>query len=261
MTQQPPSDKNWVTGLFAPSESINWLKGDYHPPFEYYLAEYKFSDPAQAQVEATTHAQDLMLSPLITFCDRGGDLEEITLMPAGTQAAWGAEGTLRGELLPQNGKYYYKPPQSMTPAVQFNHDGDTLIPAAYRSTLATPTATDVIRAVAGGKSAYATFVTRWVHPTHFIRVAKQADALKLSLFYFNADQEETAVPDSRASWQVVAGNGSVTSGVFKPAANNPSPYSVIMGVDTLSQDEWRWGLTIIAMPMLDIDTLVDYYSR
>ncbi|MBF8668951.1 hypothetical protein IR012_01155 [Pseudomonas putida] len=102
---------------------------------------------------------------------------------------------------------------------------------------------------------------RWVQPTHFIRVAKQNSGLKLSLFYFNADQEEKAVPDALTSWEVVAGNGTVTSGVFKPAAQNPSPYSVVVGVDRSQEDEWRWGLTIIALPMLDIDTLVDYYSR
>jgi len=145
--------------------------------------------------------------------------------------------------------------------VRFKQSGDTFIPAASRDSLVTPTATDVIKVSAGGESAYATFVIRWVQPTHFIRVAKQNSGLKLSLFYFNADQQEKAVPDSLTSWEVVAGNGTVTSGVFKPAAQNPSPYSVVMGVDRSQEDEWRWGLTIIALPMLDIDTLVDYYSR
>ncbi|QDR69499.1 hypothetical protein [Pseudomonas sp. BJP69] len=102
---------------------------------------------------------------------------------------------------------------------------------------------------------------RWVHPTHFIRVARHALGLKLSLFYLNGRQEEKAVADSQVSWRVLAGNGSVIAGVFRPDVSNPSPYSVVMGEDTFAVDEWRWGLTIIAMPMLDIDTLVDYYSR
>ncbi|MGE8060294.1 hypothetical protein [Pseudomonas sp. NPDC089547] len=261
LTQVPPLDKDWVVGLYAPSKSMKWTAGGYMPPMEYYVGGYVITEAATAQTKATIHAQPLQCSPLISLCDGGGKLEELQLMPAGAQATWGAEGTLRGELLLQDGKHHYKPPQSMQPAVRFNEGGDTFIPAAYRASLATPTATDIIKVTAGGQAAYATFVIRWVHPTHFIRVARHVGGLKLSLFYFNLDQEEKAVADSRVSWQVVAGNGSVTSGVFKPAANSPSPYSVVMGVDTSSLDEWRWGLTIIAMPMLDIDTLVDYYSR
>lgn len=262
-TQQPPEDKHWVIGLFAPGGSMTWTHGGYLPPMEYYIAGYVSSNGAQAQPKSAVHAQALLLSPLVTFCDRGGREEEVELMPVGTQATWGAEGTLRGELLSKGGKHYYNPPQSMAPAaeVQYKEGGDTLIPAALRSTLATPTAIDVIKASAGGTTAYATFVIKWVHPTHFIRVAKQDNGLKLSLFYFNIDQEETAVPNSLVSWEVIAGNGTLDSGVFKPAVRNPSPYSVIMGVDKRIEDSWRWGLTIIAYPMLDIDTLVDHYSR
>ncbi|WP_426809235.1 hypothetical protein ABOC32_24745 [Pseudomonas sp. WOUb67] len=263
LTQLPPVDKEWVVGLFAPRGSITWAYGAYLPPMEYYIAAYVASGAGQAQVTSATPAQALLLSPLVTFCDRGGPEEEVELMPVGAQATWAPEGTLRGELLSKDGKRYYKPPKSITPAseVRYKEGGDTLIPAALRSTLATPTATDIIKATAGGEAAYATFLIKWVHPTHFIRVAKHALGLKLSLCYFNWDSEEVAVPDRLASWEVVFGNGTITSGVFKAAVQNPSPYSIIVGVDKGVPDAWAWGLTIIAYPMLDIDTLVDYYSR
>lgn len=261
LTQLPPVDKDWVVGLFAPSWSMKWTLGGYIPPGNFYFAVYALSGSETAQTKVTSQAQALKCSPLISFCDRGGDLEELQLMSAGAQPVWSGEGTLHGELLLQNGKHYYKPPQSLPPAVRFNTGGDTFIPAAYRATLAVPTATDIIKVTDIWQEAYATFVIRWVHPTHFIRVAKYALGLKLLLFYFNCDLEETAVADAQVSWQVVAGNGSVTAGVFRPDVNDPSPYSVVVGVDTSNVNEWRWGLTIVAMPMLDIDTLVDYYSR
>ncbi|MFJ4433961.1 hypothetical protein ACIPZG_23815 [Pseudomonas sp. NPDC089395] len=261
LTQLPPADKNWVIGLFAPSGSLTWGLGGYIPPMEYYLGAYKALGAAQAQAIPANTAQGLQLSPLVTFCDRGGRPEEVELMPAGAQATWKLEEPERGKLLLQEGKHYYEPPKSINPEVRFNQSGDTFIPAAYRASIDTPTATDIIKVTSGGETTYSTFVIRWVHPTHFIRVAKQTSGLKLSLFFLNRSQQEQAVPDSQVSWQVVAGNGSVVSGIFKPAAQNPSPYSVVRGVDETRQDEWRWGLTIIALPILDIDTLVDFYSR
>ncbi len=261
LTQLPPVDKDWVVGLFAPSWSMKWTLGGYIPPGNFYFAVYALSGSEMAQTKVSTQAQALKCSPLISFCDYGGDLEEIQLMSAGAQPVWGAEGTLHGELLVQNGKHYYKPPQSLPAAVRFNTGGDTFIPAACRASLVTPTETDIIKVTDTWQEAYATFVIRWVHPTHFIRVARHALGLKLSLFYLNGRQEEKAVADSQVSWRVLAGNGSVIAGVFRPDVSNPSSYSVVMGEDTFAVDEWRWGLTIIAMPMLDIDTLVDYYSR
>lgn len=261
LTQLPPVDKDWVVGLFAPSWSMKWTLGGYIPPGNFYFAVYALSGSEMAQTKVSTQAQALKCSPLISFCDYGGDLEEIQLMSAGAQPVWGAEGTLHGELLVQNGKHYYKPPQSLPAAVRLNTGGDTFIPAACRASLVTPTETDIIKVTDTWQEAYATFVIRWVHPTHFIRVARHALGLKLSLFYLNGRQEEKAVADSQVSWRVLAGNGSVIAGVFRPDVSNPSSYSVVMGEDTFAVDEWRWGLTIIAMPMLDIDTLVDYYSR
>lgn len=258
--QTPPLDKEWAIGLFAPAGSLTWSTGGVLAL--YYLADYIKSDTRHSSIPADAHpSQGLLLTPLVMFCDRGGDQIELELMPAGSQATWAAQGTVRGELLTQNGNHFYKPPQDRTPIVQFNQRGDTFIPAAYRSSLTTPTATDVIQASAEGKVALATFIIRWVQPTHFIRVAKQAGELKLSLHYLNIDQQEKAVPDAQVSWQVVAGNGSVTSGLFKPAVSDPSAFSVVVGVDKANQDEWRWGMTIVALPMLDIDALVDVYSR
>ncbi|WP_087502485.1 hypothetical protein [Pseudomonas sp. SID14000] len=105
-SQQPPEDKDWVIGLFAPSRSATWVAGSLFPPPDYYLGAYVLSDAMQARTTSAIRAQALRLSPLVSFCDRGGPLEKVELMPAAAQATWGAEGTLCGKLLPQGGSYY-----------------------------------------------------------------------------------------------------------------------------------------------------------
>ncbi|WP_263225016.1 hypothetical protein [Pseudomonas alabamensis] len=260
----PPLDRHWITSLFAPSGSMKWSAGDY-PGGQYYLGGYTHVEPtsALAKTQLATPVCDLMLTPLVTFSDAGGGPIEFESLSYVDEVRWRPEGgRFYGMFRPHGSKCRYTPPVALKPAVRFNQAGDTLIPAAYRSSLSTPTITEVISAKAQDYEAYVSIVVRWVYPTHFIRVAKHTlSELKLSLCYLNRDQKEIAVPDSQISWHVVAGNGSVSSGVFKTAESDPSAYSVVIGIDESRQDEWRWGMTIIALPMLDIDTLVEAYSR
>ena len=78
LTQLPPVDKDWVVGLFAPSWSMKWTLGGYIPPGNFYFAVYALSGSEMAQSKVSTLAQALKCSPLISFCDYGGDLEEIS---------------------------------------------------------------------------------------------------------------------------------------------------------------------------------------
>lgn len=73
-------------------------------------------------------------------------------------------------------------------------------------------------------------------------------------------QQGKAVAASNTSWHVMAGNGSVSTGAFKPAAQNPNPCFVVVVVDTSNQFMGCGG-TIIPLPVLDIDTVMDFYSR
>ncbi|MFK3910295.1 hypothetical protein ACI2KD_19905 [Pseudomonas monteilii] len=259
----PPLDRHWITSLFAPSGSMKWSAGDY-PGGQYYLGGYTFADStlALAKTQPATHVCNLTLTPLVTFSDVGGQPIEFESLSYVDEVRWRPQGVFYGMFRPHGSKCCYTPPAVLASAVRFNQAGDTLIPAAYRNSLSTPTITEVISASAQDCEAYVSIVVRWVYPTHFIRVAKHTPSeLKLSLCYLDRNHHEKAVPDSHISWQVVAGNGSVSSGVFKTAESDPSAYAVVIGIDESRQDEWRWGMTIIALPMLDIDTLVEAYSR
>lgn len=247
---QPPADQAWGLGLLAPVGCIEGRDGSYSAQKDEYSLNYhaiQNSNPASTSTSESVYAG---INPLVYVLSAGRAAEALTLEPQFATGSLAFQGTAHGRLSFEQGGHYYTPPVHPTPLAQFNLQGDTLQPAALRSSLATPTVTDTVKATAQGQSALATFVAYFVPPTHFIRVARHPDGLQLKFLYFNRYHEEKEVSLANTRWHILAGNGSVsTQGVFEPVGRQPTPFTVVMAEDLANEDEWRWAVTVIPMPL------------
>ncbi|MFJ4457455.1 hypothetical protein ACIP1G_26715 [Pseudomonas sp. NPDC089392] len=199
------------------------------------------------------------LSPLAQILRAGAEREKLVFAgDAIANAQWTRSGDAGGDLHKDGQDWFYKPPKEPTPAAIYNNNGETYIPAAFRTSLAvSPAQADRIMASNGSDTATTELVTTLVPPTHFIRFTLQSGGLALSCHYFNRDQEEKKLADEDVKWHRLAGNGSVSEkGVFTPDATAPSATTIVMAEDLRDLTEWRYAVTIVPLPYLPASEVV-----
>lgn len=159
-------------------------------------------------------------------------------------AVWSVEGDAGGKIVKVDSDHFYEPAKK-PPGLLFSNPGEMLIPAPARA--------DVVTAAGGGAQASALFVTTFAYPTNFIRFHAEGNALRLSCCYFDFEMDEAVVPPEDVEWTILAGNGEVSAqGIFTPQSAAPSPVTILMARDISKLDEWRFAVTIIPMPVLDL---------
>lgn len=252
-----PLDADWVVRLALPGGRFHYAGGNFDRERGHYHVPYNYLPADQARVR---NEDECLVVPMAQII--GNDRRRVPLaVSPDTPVEWNCEGDAKGILEKENGQHYYKPPGPSLSAAVFNTNSDTLIPVAYRYSVAQPAQTDLVTATsqAGGVTAPMTVCV--VPPTHFIKAEKQAERLVLSLHWLNLNHEEREVPPSSVEWTTLAGNGDVLpGGIFTPGASG-SKVSVLMAVDTSHDDEWRWAVSIIPMPLLSADEVVAMLSE
>ncbi|MNO85138.1 hypothetical protein D3C76_765010 [compost metagenome] len=247
-----PYDEAWIPSLVFPPPQLKRMDGSYTDALKLYGTDYY--SPRQ-QFSPAEGAQPLKialsLDPLVRVIANGEGKQEVLLNPGPDTASWVLEGDRLGSVGKEGSVRYYYPPAKQQPAVVLEVDNKTKRPAAVISSAPKRFTVDVVKATQGGGSAYATFATYYAPQTHYLKASLGNGKFKLSLWYFDADQnKDVEVTESDTQWVVAWGNGSISrSGVFEPAPSNPSPFTVAWARDTTNSRLLLWAFTVIPMPL------------
>ena len=132
-----------------------------------------------------------------------------------------------------------------------NSNNKTGRPAAVISSVPKWFTVDTVKATQNGESAYSTFATYHAPQTHYLKASLENGKFKLELWYYDVEaRKDLPVPEGDTEWGVVSGNGTLSpSGVFNPAASNPSSFSVVWARDTSDPRLLLWAFTVIPMPL------------
>ncbi|MHC6224690.1 hypothetical protein ACYU03_07945 [Pseudomonas sp. X10] len=247
---KPPLDVAWLPSLVVPPNTVTHDPSQDVPApgigfnFGYRRTSYAKTAPQVGNEDTLT------VSPLVSVVGAGYDKQPLELSRSGA-AEVEFIGEHRGGLHEGNGTYYYVPPANQQPAIVYEQDCKTLQAPAILETLRERASADVIQVTVNGGSALSTFVTLYARQTHYLTFALERNALKLKLWYFDADLgEDMPVPDDETEWTIIAGNGSVSSaGVFTQAPAAPTPFTVIAGRDLGSSRLLYWAVTVIPVPL------------
>ncbi|MBF8781708.1 hypothetical protein IV505_18520 [Pseudomonas fulva] len=251
-----PADSAWVAQLFAPPGRLVVSGGAREDNGSGWLNSYSTALASELPAAAQSIYR---IAPLAQIVRAGAQSEKLQFVgwPM-LDATWSVTGEAEGRLERRGEDHYYVPPRQLSPAAVYNTAGETLIPAAYRASMADlPIVAQQVQANDGSASASATFVTFFVAPTHFIRFVINGARLQMKLCYIDRWQEERQVSYAEIKWHVVAGNGTVSdTGVFTPAQRNPSQVTIVMAEDLRDMSEWRFALTIVPMPFFTANEVV-----
>lgn len=198
------------------------------------------------------------LSPLARILSAGATKERLEFVGTPLSGAtWTLAGEARGRLEKEGNEYFYVPPLVLAPAASFNTSSDMVIAAAYRTSIdGLPLSVDAVQAANASQCAAATFVTKFVEPTHFIRFSSASGNLQLNLCWMTRTGERQ-VPANMVKWHVLAGNGAVSAqGVFSPASRSPSAVTILMAEDLQDLTEWRFGVIIVPLPLFTVPDLL-----
>ena len=253
-----PEVAAWFAGLVTPPGSVSLTGGKTEVDgwHGFYSASPK--DVLREPVSPAKSAQ-YTVTPIARVFAAGAQKERLGFVgDALPDATWTSTGEAGGRIEKTGNDHFYVPSGGLSPSAAFNTDGETLIPAAYRSSVpGLPASTDVIRAANAGDSASAFFVTTVVSPTHFIRFSEHPDGMRMSSCYIDKHQQEKEVPADKVRWHILAGNGVVSAqGVFNQAVTSPSPVTILMAEDLRSEEEWRFAVTIVPLPLLTVRDVV-----
>ena len=207
--------------------------GQLAPPPE----EWEIVDPVEA----------LQVAPVLTQVTRGGD--SITIRATKTvPATLGGDcvGTLKGMV--------YTPPARIDDLLEYEPERcKTQISALLRSSGVPGVQVDH---VALGSDARSTFIIFNAVATHYFKVSRAQDGLKLRLFYQPWEGDEAEVSASNIQWAILAGGGSVDSmGVFKPG--NSSPFTTVLAIDTTDAKFWYFGVITIPCNLVTLDKALE----
>ena len=207
-------------------------------------------NPSTVSSAGATHT----IAPQARIIHAGASPEPLGFVgTAVPSAVWSVEGDAGGQIVEVGSDHFYKPAKKPS-GLSDRTPRETLIPAVLVSSYSLlPARADVVTATGGGTQASALFVTTFLYPTNFIRFHAKGNALRLSCCYFNVDSEETELKPEDVEWTILAGNGQVSAqGIFTPQSAAPSPVTILMARDISKLDEWRFAVTIIPMPVLDL---------
>ncbi|RCL25646.1 hypothetical protein C6A77_13675 [Pseudomonas sp. AFG_SD02_1510_Pfu_092] len=247
-----PYDEEWLPSLVFPPPQLKRQDGSFVKELGVYTTEY-FS-PRQASapaVSAQLRQASLSLDPLVRLIANGIGKQAVVLHPGPDAAVWVLEGEQAGALKREGGAWYYEPPAILEPAVTLEANNKTNRPAAVLSSVPKRFTVDVVHATQGGENAYATFASYYAPQTHYFRASLESGKLRFTFWYYDADKgQDVQVEERDTEWVIASGNGSVSSsGVFSPAANSPSPFTVVWARDTTSDRLLYWAFTVIPIPL------------
>lgn len=247
-----PYDEAWVPSLVFPPPHLKRKSGSYDESLEVYGTEYNSPREAFPAAEgAQLQKAPLSLEPLVRLIANGIGKQQVMLQPGSDSATWVLEGERLGRVEQEDGAWYYYPPGRLQPDVVLESDNKTDRPAAVISSVPEKFTVDVVKATQGGESAYSTFAMYYAPITHYFKMSLEGGKLKLTLWYYSSKmKQEVQVEDGDIKWAVASGNGKVSStGVFSPAASDPSPFTVVWAQDTTSDFLLYWAFTIIPIPL------------
>ncbi|MFJ4397686.1 hypothetical protein [Pseudomonas sp. NPDC089396] len=251
--RKPPKDLDWVNYLLCPLSGATLVEQYYRYAAGDYIARYQ--EPAQPS--DSSRLEPLAVSPLAHILSAGGP--EV-LLESETGVGWALVAGYHGKVESKSGRTFYLPPAPSS-SVVYTNPGETLIPAASKESLASPVDVDRVKASLGQRSEDVSFVACKVTPTHFIRVSQQGMDLRLRFCFVNIRGEEKEVSAENTSWQILAGNGVIDSrGIFSIATQEPTPHTIVMAVDKSKDDEWRWAVTVIPMPLFSSEDTERFFS-
>lgn len=247
-----PADNAWFSHLVTPPGSCvpnGGMKAPSGWDSFYRTGPETPCNPSTVSSAGATHT----IAPQARIIHAGESPEQLGFVgTAVPSAVWSVEGDAGGKIVKVGSDHFYEAAKKPS-GLLFSNPGDTLIPAVLISSYPSlPARADVVTATGGGAQASALFVTTFLYPTNFIRFHAEGNALRLSCCYFNLDLEETVLQPKDVEWFILAGNGEVSAqGIFTPQSAAPSPVTIVMARDT-RLDIWRFAVTIIPMPLLDL---------
>ncbi|MDX3740895.1 hypothetical protein [Pseudomonas sp.] len=250
----PPRDRDTAVSLFAPKEMIDFMNGAYYPASGAYSAEFALNSAFEATDSASEPAVPASIYPLLKEVYAGAEKQALTLEPATPNSQFTFDGEALGELKQESGSWFYYPPAPLDPAVILEVNNKTNVPAALSATVPEyPLVADVIKAQVGSQYATSTFLTPLFGETHFFKASLSSGKVKLTLFYSSFEHDEPIeVSAENTQWVRITGNGNIDkSGVFTPAADQPSPFTVWLARDIEDDHYYYWASVVLPLPILE----------
>lgn len=262
LRDQPPEDRNWLSGLLVPPGTATYDKAQDIPmPGLGFIFGWKRASRSAAAEDVNVTAAPAFISPLVSIVGAGFDRQLLEVSDP-FNAAVTFVGNYKGKLESGGGTFHYVPPPFGSSAVEYGEDCKTRRAAVVLNSLSERSTTDVVRVTAGGQSADCAFVTLYAIQTHTVRCSLVSGRLTLELWYYDVNlRKDVRVADNETQWLILAGNGSVSStGAFTPAASAPTPFTVVAGRDTTSTRLLYWAVTIIPMPLYTPNQVVEFFE-
>ncbi|MND85847.1 hypothetical protein D3C80_777870 [compost metagenome] len=260
---EAPEDETWLPTLVFPPPRLRRKDGGYESSLGAYATQY---DSPREQFSPAEGARPqklaLSLDPLVRVVANGEGKQAVLLQPGPDTAAWVLDGDRLGRLEKEGSSRYYYPPAGPGSGVVLDVNNKTGRPAAVISSVPKWFTVDTVKATQNGESAYSTFATYHAPQTHYLKASLENGKFKLELWYYDVDAgKDLPVPEGDTEWVVASGNGTLSpSGVFNPAASNPSSFSVVWARDTSSRHLLLWAFTVIPTPLYSPEEAVALYN-
>ncbi|RFQ04864.1 hypothetical protein D0O09_05105 [Pseudomonas putida] len=258
-----PEDETWLPTLVFPPPRLRRKDGSYESSLGAYGTEYHSPREQFSQGEGVRPQKlALTLDPLVRVVTNGEDKQAVLLVPGPDTAAWVLEGERLGRLEREGSTRYYYPPAGPGSGAVLSTENKTGRPAAVISSVPKWFTVDMVKATQNGESAYSTFAAYHAPQTHYLKASLENGKFKLELWYYDVEaRKDLPVPEGDTEWGVVSGNGTLSpSGVFNPAASNPSSFSVVWARDTSDPRLLLWAFTVIPMPLYSPEEAVALYN-
>ncbi len=209
------------------------------------LAEAALFDAGALAPEAALYSSHV--SPLVRIVSAGSAGQRLALNTVNPAAPiWRFASETLGQLVP-DGRFCSYIPQD-DGGVRYGQNPLTRKDAALLDTLKR-NPVDIVRIITGFTLLpyYSTMIVLNAQPTHYFKIAAVGNKLKLNFCYVGWGTGEQEVPLEETDWKVLAGDGSVSGGVF--TAGGVSKFSVLQAIHR-NPTYMQFAVVIIPMPLL-----------
>lgn len=226
------------------------------------IIELKFA-PVSRTAYATsaptpTMRRNLALIPAMVISPRGAQA-----IPLAVDIPYEPKSFRHSHRTPQHGvvrmsegELFYDPPPVLALALACDEGSKTATCAALKTNqlgLVSVDILDVYHARSPFIPASAAFLIYNTPTTHFFRMSKAGDALRLTLHYVDKRGNELAVDPADIEWKVLAGDGAISQeGILTPSQG----YSGCTAIQAVEYDDVRWYWSAIIIPPLSVDELL-----
>ena len=227
-----------------------------------HVAEVEFTPDlrmAQASSPPTpTMRRNVALIPAMVISQRGGQAIPLTVdIPYKPNSFRYSQRTPQhGVVRMLEGELFYEPPTALALVLASDEGSKTIASAALKTNqlgLVSVDILDVYHARSPFIPASAAFLVYNTPTTHFFRMSKAGDALRLTLHYVDKRGNELAVDPADIEWKVLAGDGAISQeGILTPSQG----YSGCTAIQAVEYDDVRWYWSAIIIPPLSVDELL-----